>query len=80
MSAEFARVITQEVATGNLRMDFRGVALGDSWISAMDYVNTWGEYLYANVSLQFATGQNCSIFYTPGEIFDVDLYPFLYQV
>lgn len=48
MSAEFARVITQEVATGNLRMDFRGVALGDSWISAMDYVNTWGEYLYAN--------------------------------
>uniref|UniRef100_A0A1I7X0U8 Serine carboxypeptidase n=1 Tax=Heterorhabditis bacteriophora TaxID=37862 RepID=A0A1I7X0U8_HETBA len=30
-------------------MNFRGVALGDSWISAMDYVNTWGEYLYANL-------------------------------
>ncbi|KAK6049298.1 serine carboxypeptidase [Cooperia oncophora] len=49
MSAEFARVITQEVAAGTIRLDFRGVALGDSWISAMDYVNTWGEYLYANV-------------------------------
>ena len=29
-------------------MNFRAVALGDSWISAMDYVNTWGEYLYAS--------------------------------
>nr|CDJ96751.1 Peptidase S10 domain containing protein [Haemonchus contortus] len=48
MSAEFARVITQEIAAGTIRLDFRGVALGDSWISAMDYVNTWGEYLYAN--------------------------------
>ncbi|VDL81780.1 unnamed protein product [Nippostrongylus brasiliensis] len=48
MSAEFARVITQEIASGSLRLDFRGVALGDSWISAMDYVNSWGEYLYAN--------------------------------
>ncbi|KAK6028494.1 hypothetical protein OSTOST_05458 [Ostertagia ostertagi] len=48
MSAEFARVITQEIASGTIRLDFRGVALGDSWISAMDYVNTWGEYLYAN--------------------------------
>ncbi|KAK6016152.1 serine carboxypeptidase [Ostertagia ostertagi] len=48
MSAEFARVIAQEIASGTIRLDFRGVALGDSWISAMDYVNTWGEYLYAN--------------------------------
>ncbi|RCN25898.1 serine carboxypeptidase [Ancylostoma caninum] len=48
MSAEFARVITQEISAGNLRLDFRGVALGDSWISAMDYVNSWGEFLYAN--------------------------------
>ncbi|PIO76283.1 serine carboxypeptidase [Teladorsagia circumcincta] len=48
MSAEFARVINQEIAAGSIRLDFRGVALGDSWISAMDYVNTWGEYLYAN--------------------------------
>ncbi|CAJ0590577.1 unnamed protein product [Cylicocyclus nassatus] len=48
MSAEFARVITQEISAGNLRLNFRGVALGDSWISAMDYVNSWGEFLYAN--------------------------------
>ncbi|KHJ91716.1 hypothetical protein OESDEN_08408, partial [Oesophagostomum dentatum] len=33
MSAEFARVITQEINAGTLRLNFRGVALGDSWIS-----------------------------------------------
>ena len=25
----------------------RGVALGDSWISPIDYVFTWGDYLKA---------------------------------
>lgn len=25
----------------------RGIALGDSWISALDYVKTWGEFLKA---------------------------------
>ncbi|CAI4222951.1 unnamed protein product [Auanema sp. JU1783] len=48
MSAEFARVITNEVAQKRLTLNFAGVALGDSWISPMDYVNTWGPYLYAN--------------------------------
>ncbi|KHJ76701.1 hypothetical protein OESDEN_23679 [Oesophagostomum dentatum] len=58
MSAEFARVITQEISAGTLRLNFRGVALGDSWISAMDYVNSWGEFLYANVRSQTAYLQN----------------------
>ncbi|CAD6196523.1 unnamed protein product [Caenorhabditis auriculariae] len=48
MSAEFARVITNAIKEGSLQLNFRAVALGDSWISAMDYVNTWGPYLYAN--------------------------------
>ncbi|CAJ0940086.1 unnamed protein product, partial [Mesorhabditis belari] len=46
MSAEFARVIVQN--NNILRINFKGVALGDSWISPMDYVNSWGPYLYAN--------------------------------
>ena len=25
----------------------RGIALGDSWISALDYVKTWGDFLKA---------------------------------
>ncbi|CAJ0582651.1 unnamed protein product, partial [Mesorhabditis spiculigera] len=52
MSAEFARVI---VANNNiLRLNFKGVALGDSWISPMDYVNSWGPYLYTNSYLDDA--------------------------
>ncbi|CAI2354359.1 unnamed protein product [Caenorhabditis sp. 36 PRJEB53466] len=48
MSAQFAKVITDAVKASSLQLNFRAVALGDSWISAMDYVNTWGPYLYAN--------------------------------
>lgn len=32
-----------------IKVNFRGVALGDSWIHPMDYVNTWDNYLYAFV-------------------------------
>ncbi|PAV90047.1 hypothetical protein WR25_07667 [Diploscapter pachys] len=48
MTAEFGRQIANAIDAGTLTLNFRGVALGDSWISAMDYVNTWGPYLYAN--------------------------------
>ncbi|CAI5449951.1 unnamed protein product [Caenorhabditis angaria] len=48
MSTQFAKVITDAVKSSSLILNFRAVALGDSWISAMDYVNTWGPYLYAN--------------------------------
>jgi len=45
MAAEFANVLRQEIAAGTLSMNFRGVGLGDSWISPIDYVNSWGPYL-----------------------------------
>ncbi|KJH51452.1 serine carboxypeptidase [Dictyocaulus viviparus] len=48
VGAEFAQLITKEIDIGNLQLNFCGLALGDSWISAMDYVNSWGQYLYAN--------------------------------
>ncbi|CAB3398178.1 unnamed protein product [Caenorhabditis bovis] len=60
MSTQFAKVITDAIKKGNLSLNFKAVALGDSWISAMDYVNTWGPYLYANSYLddhQLATVQ-----------------------
>jgi serine carboxypeptidase 1 len=36
-----------EISAGRLQINFKGVGLGDSWISPMDYVNTWGPYLKA---------------------------------
>ncbi|KAF8385399.1 hypothetical protein PRIPAC_74541 [Pristionchus pacificus] len=48
MTAEFAAQLHLAVSAGVIPLTkFKGVGLGDSWISAMDYVNTWGEYLYA---------------------------------
>ena len=34
----------------SVKCDFRGLAMGDSWISPIDSVLTWGPYLYATVS------------------------------
>ncbi|GMT12317.1 hypothetical protein PFISCL1PPCAC_3614 [Pristionchus fissidentatus] len=48
MTAEFAAQLNIAISSGVIPLKkFKGVGLGDSWISAMDYVNTWGEYLYA---------------------------------
>eukprot|EP00064_Thunnus_orientalis_P011490 superscaffoldBa00001661_g11521 len=34
------------IAQGKVKCNFAGVALGDSWISPLDSVMTWGPYLY----------------------------------
>ena len=34
-----------------MNINLQGVGLGDGWISPMDSVNTWGEYLYETVSI-----------------------------
>lgn len=39
------------VASGKVECDFRGLAMGDSWISPVDSTLTWGPYLYATVSI-----------------------------
>ena len=37
---------TQAIQSGEVVCNFQGVGLGDSWISPMDSVNTWGSFLY----------------------------------
>ncbi|ELU03230.1 hypothetical protein CAPTEDRAFT_227023 [Capitella teleta] len=47
MTAAFAYALHQAIQQGEIKCNFQGVALGDSWISPVDYVKTWGPYLYA---------------------------------
>ncbi|XP_064406187.1 retinoid-inducible serine carboxypeptidase-like isoform X3 [Halichondria panicea] len=47
MTAAFAEVLQEAINAGNVSVVFKGVGLGDSWISAIDYVNMWGPYLFA---------------------------------
>nr|CAB3265902.1 retinoid-inducible serine carboxypeptidase [Phallusia mammillata] len=46
MAAASALAISQEIEAGTMDVNLQGVGLGDAWISPMDSVNTWGEYLY----------------------------------
>jgi serine carboxypeptidase 1 len=36
-----------EILNAKLNANFKGVALGDSWIDPMAFVSEWGPYLYA---------------------------------
>ncbi|KAM4531015.1 retinoid-inducible serine carboxypeptidase [Odontesthes bonariensis] len=46
MAAAISLELTKAIAQGSVRCSFAGVALGDSWISPLDSVMTWGPYLY----------------------------------
>uniref|UniRef100_A0A674B1K9 Carboxypeptidase n=1 Tax=Salmo trutta TaxID=8032 RepID=A0A674B1K9_SALTR len=46
MAAAISLELTKAVEKGTLKCNFAGVALGDSWISPLDSVMTWGPYLY----------------------------------
>ncbi|CAL1589260.1 unnamed protein product [Knipowitschia caucasica] len=46
MAAAISLALTEAVAHGSIKCNFAGVALGDSWISPLDSVMTWGPYLY----------------------------------
>ncbi|TNN49022.1 Retinoid-inducible serine carboxypeptidase [Liparis tanakae] len=46
MAAVISLELTKAVAEGTVKCNFAGVALGDSWISPLDSVMTWGPYLY----------------------------------
>ncbi|KAL6103600.1 scpep1 [Pungitius sinensis] len=46
MAAAISLELTKGVAQGDVKCNFAGVALGDSWISPLDSVMTWGPYLY----------------------------------
>ena len=47
MTIQLADALTAAIAGGSLTMNLRGVALGDSWISGIDYVDTWAPFLRA---------------------------------
>ncbi|KAM3598684.1 uncharacterized protein V6R79_021250 [Siganus canaliculatus] len=47
MAAAISLELTKAVAQGTVKCNFAGVALGDSWISPLDSVMTWGPYLYS---------------------------------
>ena len=38
MRAGLADALVTAIGAGQLKMNFRGIALGDSWISPLDYV------------------------------------------
>ncbi|XP_049627996.1 retinoid-inducible serine carboxypeptidase [Suncus etruscus] len=47
MAAGIGLELHKAVQEGTIRCNFAGVALGDSWISPMDSVLSWGPYLYS---------------------------------
>ncbi len=46
MAASFAKALYDAIQDGTLQCTFGGVAMGDSWIDPMSFVNAWGPYLY----------------------------------
>ena len=40
----------QAVTSGEIKCNFKGLAMGDSWISPEDSTVMWAPYLYTNVS------------------------------
>ncbi|KAL8618784.1 hypothetical protein ACOMHN_000212 [Nucella lapillus] len=48
MTAAFSQVLYKAVQAGEVKSDFKGFAMGDSWISPVDSTFSWGPYLYAN--------------------------------
>ncbi|KAG8432203.1 hypothetical protein GDO86_016737 [Hymenochirus boettgeri] len=47
MAAAIALALHKEIKAGDIKCTFGGVALGDSWISPIDSVLSWGPYLYS---------------------------------
>ncbi|EDO31722.1 predicted protein, partial [Nematostella vectensis] len=47
MTSAFGVTLYNAIQQGEIRCNFKGVALGDSWISPVDSVLSWGPYLYS---------------------------------
>uniref|UniRef100_A0A8C3J1G6 Carboxypeptidase n=1 Tax=Calidris pygmaea TaxID=425635 RepID=A0A8C3J1G6_9CHAR len=47
MAAGIALELHEAVQKGTIKCNFKGTALGDSWISPLDSVLSWGPYLYS---------------------------------
>ncbi|XP_076264952.1 retinoid-inducible serine carboxypeptidase-like isoform X1 [Rhynchophorus ferrugineus] len=46
MTAQIALHLNQAIEAGKLDINFKGIGLGDSWISPVDSCITWAPYLY----------------------------------
>ncbi|GAA6103379.1 retinoid-inducible serine carboxypeptidase [Tachysurus ichikawai] len=58
MAAAISLELTKAIKKGSIKCNFAGVALGDSWISPIDSVMTWGPYLYSTSLLDdFGLGE-----------------------
>lgn len=58
MTVDFALELSKAIKSKNITCNFKGIALGDSWISPYDSVSTWGSYLYATSLLDSAGLEN----------------------
>ncbi|BFZ17204.1 hypothetical protein BsWGS_20243 [Bradybaena similaris] len=47
MAAAFSAVLYDAAIKGDIKINFKGFAMGDSWISPVDSTSSWGPYLYA---------------------------------
>jgi len=47
MASVFARELVRAINSGNITTNFQGVALGDSWIKPIAFVEAWAPYLLA---------------------------------
>ncbi|XP_068083903.1 retinoid-inducible serine carboxypeptidase-like [Anabrus simplex] len=45
MTVEFALYLQKDIEAGNVQANLKGVALGDSWISPLDYCMSYADYL-----------------------------------
>lgn len=48
MTAAFSQVLYKAVQAGEVKCNFKGFAMGDSWISPVDSTFSWGPFLYTN--------------------------------
>jgi len=48
MTAAISQMLYQKVQSAEIKCNFKGLAMGDSWISPMDSTWTWAPYLYVN--------------------------------
>ncbi|KAF4520075.1 hypothetical protein B566_EDAN007932 [Ephemera danica] len=46
MAVGLARQLQKEITSKGIKLAFKGIALGDSWISPVDSVNSWSSYLF----------------------------------
>jgi len=47
MAVDFGIRLDEECKKGEMPCNFVGIGAGDSWISPIDFVNTWGPFLYS---------------------------------